>query len=152
MFVCISLQVALVVMAGVALTQASDHYRPPSVHSGYKQPGMPHDFQYNVKDDYSGTNFGHSENSDGNTVRGSYNVDLPDGRKQTVQYEADHYKGYVANVEYKGEAQHPHEYGPPVTFKAQPSYPHQPSYTPKPVYPQPSYTPEPAYKPQPSYN
>lgn len=45
---------------------------------------MPHSFEYSVQDDYTGTNFGHGEESDGNTVRGSYNVDLPDGRKQTV--------------------------------------------------------------------
>nr|XP_045603052.1 uncharacterized protein LOC123761151 [Procambarus clarkii] len=74
----------MVVVLGVALAAPSDPYSIQPVHSfRYKQPGMPHDFQYNVRDDYSGTNFGHSENSDGNTVRGSYNVDLPDGRKQT---------------------------------------------------------------------
>lgn len=45
---------------------------------------MPYDFAYGVKDDYAGTDFGASEQSDGQTVRGSYTVALPDGRKQTV--------------------------------------------------------------------
>lgn len=45
---------------------------------------MPHQFGYSVKDDYAGTDFAHSEDSDGNTVKGSYTVQLPDGRKQTV--------------------------------------------------------------------
>ncbi|KAK3864966.1 hypothetical protein Pcinc_029398 [Petrolisthes cinctipes] len=36
-----------------------------------------------------------------------------------VNYEADHYKGFVADVQYYGEAQYPHQYGPPVTFKPQ---------------------------------
>lgn len=45
---------------------------------------MPHQFGYSVKDDYAGTDFGHTEDSDGNTVKGSYTVQLPDGRKQTV--------------------------------------------------------------------
>ena len=46
--------------------------------------GMPYNFAYGVKDDYAGTDFGQEENSDGNTVKGSYSVQLPDGRKQTV--------------------------------------------------------------------
>ncbi|KAK3864952.1 hypothetical protein Pcinc_029384 [Petrolisthes cinctipes] len=52
-----------------------------------------------------------------------------------VEYIADHYNGYQAQVNYKGEAQYPHEYGPAVTFK-----------------PSGGYGPEPAYKPQPSYH
>nr|XP_045603059.1 larval cuticle protein A2B-like [Procambarus clarkii] len=138
-----ALKVTVVLLMAVVATLAEP---PPTyghhpTHSPYKQPGMPHNFAYNVKDGYSGTNFGHSENSDGNTVRGSYNVDLPDGRKQTVKYEADHHKGFTANVEYYGEAQYAHQSGPAVTFKPQPSY-HQPSYP-----TQPSYPPQPSYQP-----
>ena len=47
---------------------------------------MPYNFAYGVKDDYAGTDFGQQENSDGNTVKGSYTVQLPDGRKQTVSH------------------------------------------------------------------
>ncbi|XP_045603046.2 pupal cuticle protein Edg-84A-like [Procambarus clarkii] len=114
----------IVVVLGIALAAPSDPYSIQPVHSSGYKTGMPHDFQYNVRDDYSGTNFGHSENSDGNTVRGSYNVDLPDGRKQTVNYEADHNKGFTADVQYTGEAHHPHNYRPPVYYKQQPSYHH----------------------------
>ncbi|CAL4154954.1 unnamed protein product, partial [Meganyctiphanes norvegica] len=84
-------------------------------------PGMPYDFGYGVKDEYRGVDFGQNEESDGNVVRGSYTVQLPDGRTQIVTYEADHDNGYRANVEYVGEAQFPHEFGPPVTFKPQAS-------------------------------
>lgn len=47
-----------------------------------------------------------------------------------VKYVADHYNGYQANVEYYGEAQYPHEYGPAITFKPSGGYGHppQPSY------------------------
>ncbi|XP_027239300.1 cuticle protein [Penaeus vannamei] len=99
----------------------------------YKQEGMPYNFAYAVKDDYAGSDFGAQENSDGNTVRGSYTVALPDGRKQTVNYEADHHKGFVAEVNYYGEAQYPHESGPAITFKPKyqssgNGYQPQPSY------------------------
>ncbi|KAK4292910.1 hypothetical protein Pmani_034356 [Petrolisthes manimaculis] len=70
----------LVVMAvSVAMAMPSDPYKP--VH---KQEAIPYHFAYGVKDEYAGTDFGHSENSDGSNVKGSYNVQLPDGRKQTV--------------------------------------------------------------------
>lgn len=45
---------------------------------------MPYSYAYAVNDHYTGTDFGHTENSDGRAVKGSYNVQLPDGRKQTV--------------------------------------------------------------------
>ncbi|KAK3873331.1 hypothetical protein Pcinc_021664 [Petrolisthes cinctipes] len=44
-----------------------------------------------------------------------------------VTYTVDGYNGYVADVQYYGEAQFPHEYGPAVTFPPQ-SYGHEPSY------------------------
>ena len=93
---------------------------------------MPFDFSYEVKDEYTGNDFGHESNSDGNTVTGEYRVLLPDGRTQIVRYTADHHNGYQAEVTYEGEAQ---------TYEA-----------PKPKY-QPAYkAPEPKYeKPKPSY-
>ncbi|KAG7161327.1 Adult-specific cuticular protein ACP-20-like 2 [Homarus americanus] len=69
--------------------------------------GMPYDFAYGVKDDYTGNNYGHNENSDGNTVTGEYSVLLPDGRTQIVTYTADHHTGYVAKVSFEGEATYP---------------------------------------------
>ncbi|XP_068247637.1 cuticle protein-like [Palaemon carinicauda] len=95
--------------------------------------GMPFDFQYAVKDEYNGLDFEHRSKSDGNVVNGQYQVLLPDGRIQTVTYNADHSKGYLADVVYKGEAQ----------------YPKTQSYKPAPTYssPAPTYkAPTPSYK------
>ncbi|XP_045603065.2 cuticle protein 7-like [Procambarus clarkii] len=129
----------MVVAAAAAFPSDPNDVEPKAL-PGYKDTPIPYNYAYGVKDDYAGTDFGHNENSDGSAVKGSYNVVLPDGRIQTVSYVADHYNGYQAQVSYKGEAQYPHEYGPPVTFKPQ----YQPSY-------QPSYQPQPSYNPQPSY-
>ncbi|XP_042861422.1 pro-resilin-like [Penaeus japonicus] len=118
--------VLLVVMVGVTLAFPSNPYGPP--HPVYKDEPMPYNYAYAVNDHYAGTDFGHNEDSDGNIVKGSYTVQLPDGRKQTVNYVADHYNGYQADVSYYGEAQYPHEYGPPITFKPQHPYQPQPSY------------------------
>ncbi|XP_042234951.1 cuticle protein 8-like isoform X1 [Homarus americanus] len=102
--------VMVVVVMGATLTRA-DVYEPV-----YKPEPLPYYFNYNVYDDYKDANYGQQEKSDGKTVYGSYTVDLPDGRKQKVDYTADHYKGYVAKVSYYGKAQHPKYYGPAVTF------------------------------------
>ncbi|XP_064086330.1 cuticle protein 8-like [Macrobrachium nipponense] len=116
-------RVALVaVLVGLAIAAPSDPYGAPH---GYNQL-MPYQFSYGVKDDYAGTDFGQTEESDGKAVKGSYTVQLPDGRKQTVNYVADHYNGFQADVSYYGEAQYPHQYGPPITFR--PAYKPQPSY------------------------
>ena len=50
----------------------------------YWQDAKPYEFAYNVDDQYEGNQFSHSEGSDGNAVQGSYSVNLPDGRIQTV--------------------------------------------------------------------
>ncbi|KAK3850254.1 hypothetical protein Pcinc_043029 [Petrolisthes cinctipes] len=109
--------VLLVVVAVAAAVPRPDTpgYGPPS----YKEPGMPYDFAYAVKDDYTGNDFGHEESSDGNVASGSYYVLLPDGRRQVVTFTADHNTGYVADVTYEGEASYPAPapappaYGPP---------------------------------------
>ena len=72
-----------------------------------EQPPMPYDFAYQVVDDYTYNNYGHKESSDGKVVSGSYNVLLPDGRTQTVSYTVDGYSGFVAKVDYAGEAKYP---------------------------------------------
>lgn len=59
-----------------------------------------------MKDEYY-NDFTHKETSDGNGyVSGSYSVQLPDGRTQIVQYKADDYTGFVADVKYDGEAKY----------------------------------------------
>ena len=101
---------------------------------------MPYEFAYQVKDEPSYNDFGHKESSDGKVVSGSYNVLLPDGRTQTVTYTADDHNGYVAKVEYSGEAKYP-EYKPAYKAAAYPA----------PAYPTPAYpAPAPAY-PAPAY-
>ena len=88
-----------------------------------KEVAQPYQYQYGVQDDYSGANFAASENSDTNVVTGSYTVHLPDGRIQTVQYTADPYNGYVADVTYEGT---------PVYPEAKPYAPAPPKYGPAP--------------------
>ena len=64
---------------------------------------MPFDFAYGVQDAYSGNDYAHASNSDGNVVKGEYRVLLPDGRTQIVEYTADE-DGFHPVVRYEGEA------------------------------------------------
>ncbi|KAL7646100.1 UNVERIFIED_CONTAM: hypothetical protein RMT77_003001 [Armadillidium vulgare] len=94
-------------------------------HNSYKPPPIPYQFSYGVSDPYGGTDFSQDENSDGNLVQGTYTVQLPDGRRQIVTYEADHDRGYVAKVHYEGQAQYPSKGAPAITFPPQVQvYPH----------------------------
>ncbi|XP_066978952.1 adhesive plaque matrix protein-like [Macrobrachium rosenbergii] len=155
---------AFLLLVGSTIAAPTDPYGPPRHEPSYSekaqiitkiytlQEAKPYQFGYGVKDEYAGTDFGQTEESDGNTVRGSYAVQLPDGRKQTVNYVADHYGGYQAEVTYYGEAQYPHEYGPPVTFKPNTYGESQSSYRPQPTYqPEPSYQPTTVYQSEPFY-
>ena len=122
----------------------------------FHQAPAHYDFDYAVKDDYSYVNFGHNENRNGDNTKGSYFVDLPDGRRQTVNYYVDGYSGYVADVQYSGEAKYAHDYKPAYKAAYEPAYKpaykaaYEPEYKPayKPAY-EPAYKPayEPAYKP-----
>ena len=68
-----------------------------------KLPPQQFAYQYGVKDDYSGANFGKDETQDAyGNVAGSYTVHLPDGRTQIVTYTSDHENGFVADVKYEG--------------------------------------------------
>merc|ERR1712025_1558930 len=102
-----TLALALVAMSLAAPSQPAYGYAPaPS----YEEPAK-YDFNYAVKDDYSGNDFGHQEARDGYDTQGSYYVQLPDGRLQKVSYTVNGDSGYVADVPYEGEAQYP-EYKP----------------------------------------
>ncbi|XP_066957967.1 uncharacterized protein [Macrobrachium rosenbergii] len=74
---------------------------PPDSSAEEENAGAPYQFSYKVKDRAQGADFGHQEGSDGTIVRGQYFVVLPDGRRQTVQYRADHVNGYQSEVEYQ---------------------------------------------------
>ncbi|XP_069952336.1 cuticle protein 7-like [Cherax quadricarinatus] len=126
----------------VAAGEAPVHHSPPAypAPSHYHKPHYPEEppkytFNYGVADHY-GANFGHSETRDGYRTEGSYSVDLPDGRKQTVNYQ-DNGDGLEAVVNYEGEAQYPAH---------KPSYPAHPTYKPSyPSHPTP-YPPPPHYE------
>merc|ERR1712150_140986 len=78
----------------------------PSYHYGYGVDAK-HGSGYGP-----GPRFGHQESRDGYQTKGSYHVDLPDGRTQHVTYHvADGYSGYVADVKYTGTAHHPDTHG-----------------------------------------
>ncbi|XP_071534970.1 larval cuticle protein A2B-like [Panulirus ornatus] len=129
----IFMMAVLVAVACAAPRPETIPYGPPP--PSYKEPGMPYEFAYAVKDDYSGNDFAHDEKSDGTVTSGSYRVLLPDGRTQIVTFTADHTNGYVAEVTYEGEASYP--------AHAAPSYgpPPPPAYGPPkpPAYGPPSY-------------
>lgn len=69
---------------------------------------QPYKYEYGVQDDYSKAAFAKSESQDEvGAVTGSYKVNLPDGRIQTVTYTADPVYGYRAEVSYEGEPIYP---------------------------------------------
>ncbi|XP_069958351.1 cuticle protein 7-like [Cherax quadricarinatus] len=84
-----------------------------------------YNFGYSINDDFSGNNFGHQETRDGYDTKGSYSVQLPDGRIQLVTYTVSGDSGYLAEVKYIGEARYP---------AYQPTYKPVPAYRPAPVY------------------
>merc|ERR1711890_127693 len=115
-------------------------YSPPSYSApAYKAPAYSdaapaYQYDYAVKDDYSGVDFGHNEARDGYNTHGSYYVALPDGRLQRVTYTVNGDEGYVAEVTYEGEATYP-DHKP--AYKAAPAH-HKPSYHPAPAPYQPA--------------
>merc|ERR1712123_306892 len=104
------------------IVHAAPAYHAPVV-KGYAEPAYPDEpspytYTYAVADDYSSAAFNAAETGDGNgNASGSYSVALPDGRTQHVNYKADGYEGYVADVTYEGTAVYPDA---PVAYKAAP--------------------------------
>ncbi|KAF0314187.1 Pro-resilin [Amphibalanus amphitrite] len=89
----------------------SQSYGAPQTSYGAGQeefPPQPYSFEYEVKDD-EGNDYGHKEESDGSRVEGVYRVLLPDSRVQTVTYYVEGDSGFVADVQYEGEAQFPED-------------------------------------------
>merc|ERR1711892_1621276 len=110
-------------------------YKPAPVK--YK-PAPVYKDEYGVQDDYTNAAFAKSESqNEVGTVTGSYKVNLPDGRIQTVTYTADEIGGFKAEVTYEGTPIYPPEpkegygvYSGPGAFAPHPA----PQYQPKPVY------------------
>merc|ERR1712212_290519 len=153
--------VALVASCAVAENPFSGYNQSPPEQQNtlYRQPepaysnnrntyesheeGMPFNYNWAVKDDYSGNDYNHRSESDGEVTQGEYRVLLPDGRTQIVTYRSDPISGFEAEVTYEGEAR---------PYEAQASSNNQyraPRPQPK---PQPTYQqPQPTYQqPQPT--
>merc|ERR1711970_49029 len=118
----------------------------PTYHSESKEEGMPFAYNWAVADEYSGNQYNHNTNSDGEHTEGEYRVLLPDGRTQIVKYTSDPHSGFQAEVTYEGEAR---------PYEPQPSR-HQNSYeAPRQTYQEPQNTyeaPKPTYQqPKPAY-
>merc|ERR1712192_283784 len=121
---------APVVVAHPALA----YHAPAPAYHAVPASYHPYSYTYAVADDYSKATFSQKESNDGTgLVQGSYSVNLPDGRIQTVKYHANDIDGYVAEVSYSGEAVYPDT----------PAYhAHAPAYNaPAPAY----HAPAPAY-------
>jgi len=69
-----------------------------------------YEFSYKVKDQQTGSDYSHTETRDGDRAQGEFNVLLPDGRKQIVEYEADQ-DGFKPQIRYEGEANTGEGYG-----------------------------------------
>merc|ERR1712071_336388 len=159
----------LVLAALLAVVAADSAYPAPAYpkasypaagynHKSYDYEARPYEFAYAVKDDYY-NDYSHQESSDGNGyVSGSYQVLLPDGRVQYVNYKADDYTGYVADVTYSGEAK-AYDYKPAYKAAAYPAPAYKAAAYPAPAYKAAAYPaaayPTPAYKaetyPAPAY-
>ncbi|XP_032790756.2 endochitinase A [Daphnia magna] len=70
--------------------------------TGYTN-GVPtsYSFAYKVSDPAMKQDFGHSEKRVGDNTKGRYDVLLPDGRRQVVDYQVLGDRGYVADVTYQ---------------------------------------------------
>merc|ERR1712212_1350307 len=112
---------------------------------------QPYKYEYGVQDDYTNAAFAKSESqNEVGTVTGSYKVNLPDGRIQTVTYTADEVGGFKAEVTYEGTPIYPPEpkegygvYSGPSAFEPHnsPQYHAEPVYKSNPLPPQ-EYIPQ----------
>merc|ERR1712088_425721 len=102
-----------------------------------------YNYNYAVKDDYSGSIFTAAEERDNYNAAGSYSVNLPDGRIQIVSYSVSGPDGgYIADVKYEGVASYAPVAAKPYVPAPAPVY----KPAPKPVY---KPAPVPVYKPAP---
>ncbi|XP_064077118.1 pro-resilin-like [Macrobrachium nipponense] len=102
-----------VLLLALALATIATAYAAPGGSSeersfeSFESGEAKYDFNWAVRDESSENDFGHQEARDGDNTQGSYYVRLPDGRLQTVKYFVEGDSGYVAEVNYDGEARFP---------------------------------------------
>ncbi|XP_053648619.1 larval cuticle protein A2B [Cherax quadricarinatus] len=85
-------------------------YGPPAAHPDDSDEVVEppkYGYEWNVQDGETGNDFAHQEARDLENTKGSYTIQLPDGRRQTVTYYVDGDSGFVADVQYSGEARYP---------------------------------------------
>merc|ERR1719228_1344173 len=127
-------------------------YKPAPVYEEEEDYApQPYKYEYGVQDDYTNAAFAKSESqNEVGTVTGSYKVNLPDGRIQTVTYTADEVGGFKAEVTYEGTPIYPPEpkegygvYSGPGAFEphTSPQYHAEPVYNSNPLPPQ-EYIPQ----------
>ncbi|XP_038217294.1 uncharacterized protein LOC119836114 [Zerene cesonia] len=85
----------------LATQPPASQYNAPDRDLDYNE-GQNYAFSYIVKDQKTGDDFSHKQESSGSATNGEYRVRLPDGRVQIVSYTADE-NGYKANVRYDDE-------------------------------------------------
>ncbi|XP_042870817.1 cuticle protein 7-like [Penaeus japonicus] len=110
----------LIAVASVAMAKPQYGYSPPHTYRpaptyapapsyrpapSYQAPSK-YDYEWGVRDSFSANDFGHNEDRDGYNTRGSYYVQLPDGRRQKVTYYVNGDSGYVAEVTYEDVVMH----------------------------------------------
>ncbi|XP_064122599.1 pro-resilin-like [Macrobrachium nipponense] len=88
------------VVAGDKRPVYGDIAEEDSSEESFESSEAKYSFTWAVSDDSSSNEFGHEESRDGDDTRGSYYVELPDGRLQTVRYFVEGDSGYVAEVTY----------------------------------------------------
>ncbi|XP_064122571.1 pro-resilin-like [Macrobrachium nipponense] len=100
-----------------------------------------YNFQFGVHDDSTSASFEHQEDRNVDKTQGSYSVQLPDGRLQTVRYFVNGGSGYVAEVSYQGEARYPYSSFESREFSApRPSFSAPRSQRPRAQRPRPTFT------------
>ncbi|XP_064122573.1 cuticle protein 8-like [Macrobrachium nipponense] len=115
-------------------------------HSDESFESPKYNFQFGVHDDSTSASFEHQEARDDDETQGSYTVQLPDGRRQTVRYFVNGDSGYVAEVSYEGEARYPDSSSFESSFESREFSAPRPSYSapraqrPRAQRPRPSFT------------
>ncbi|XP_045106001.1 pro-resilin-like [Portunus trituberculatus] len=99
-----------ILLALVAVVAAdSDEFRgygvPRRSSESFESSEAQYNFQWAVDHDPSSNEYGHQEARDGDNTKGSYYVELPDGRVQNVAYFVNGGSGYIADVTYTGSSE-----------------------------------------------